>query len=422
MAQRVTGSGPAASALRPLPLALGMNVRAAFQALWQNRLRSSLTVLGVVIGVASAILLIAISEGAQREVTAQIESLGANLIFVVPGNDQGSLGFNPMSTVGLSTLTEQDVEAVRKARGVLAAVPLTFMAGGVRRGERWATLSLPMATTPNYQNVRHLVLTEGRFFTAGEDDQAICVLGSSLKDDLFPKENAVGKTVAVNRHQYRVIGVARTRAISPSVFGGGDLDAIAYLPLKAVIRQTGSRQVHRILALVDSRHPPDFLTVQIRGALKRSHSGVEDFTVLTPREVLGMFNKIINLLTSLLVGISAISLIVGGIGIMNIMLVSVTERTREIGIRKTVGARRADIFVQFLTEAVTLSLVGGLVGLGLAAFSAVGVAHYSPLRPLITPKAITLAMSVCVGVGIVFGVAPALKAARKDPIDAIRYE
>jgi putative ABC transport system permease protein len=135
-----------------------------------------------------------------------------------------------------------------------------------------------------------------------------------------------------------------------------------------------------------------------------------------------MFYKIMNMLTSLLVGISAISLIVGGIGIMNIMLVSVTERTREIGIRKTVGARRADIFVQFLTEAVTLSVVGGLVGLILSAIASVVVAEYTPLRPLITPKAISLAMSVCIGVGILFGVAPAVKAARQSPIDAIRYE
>ena len=399
-----------------------LNMRAALQALWQNRLRSSLTVLGVVIGVASAILLIAISEGAQREITAQIESLGANLIFVVPGKVQGQLGFSPMSTVGLSTLTAQDLAAVGRARGVRAVVPLTFMAGGVRRGDHWAGLSLPMATTPTYQDVRRLVLTEGRFFTTREDDQPVCVLGSSLKEDLFPKEPAVGKTIAVNQYRYRVIGVAKTRAISNSVFGGGDLDVIAYLPLKAVTHLTGSREVHRLLVQVDSRRPPAFLTAQIRAALQRSHGGVEDFTVLTPEEVLGMFYKITNLLTALLVGISAISLIVGGIGIMNIMLVSVTERTREIGIRKTVGARRADIFMQFLTEAVTLSLVGGLVGLGLAAVGAIGVAHYSPLRPLITSKAVSLAMGVCIGVGVLFGVAPAVKAARKDPIEAIRYE
>jgi putative ABC transport system permease protein len=399
-----------------------LNTRAALQALWQNQLRSSLTVLGVVIGVASAILLIAISEGAQREVKAQIESLGANLIIVVPGKMQGNMGFNAMSSVGLSTLAERDLAAVARAEGVRAVVPLTFLAGGVRRGDRWAQLSLPMATSPTYQDVRRLALTEGRFFTAAEDDQSICVLGSTLKEDLFPKGRAVGKMVAVNQHQYRVIGVAKMRAISPSMFGGGDLDAIAYLPLKAVTRLTGSKEVHRLLVQVDTRQPPKFLTAQIRAALKRSHGGVEDFTVLTPEEVLGMFYKIMNLLTSLLVGISAISLIVGGIGIMNIMLVSVTERTREIGIRKTVGARRADIFVQFLTEAVALSLLGGLLGLILAAVAAVGVTHYTPLRPLITAKAITLATSVCIGVGILFGVAPAVRAARQSPIDAIRYE
>src|SRR5579871_2505903 len=194
-----------------------LNTGAALRALWQNRLRSSLTVLGVVIGVASAILLIAISEGAQYEISAQIESLGANLIFVAPGKIQGDMGLSPMSAVGLSTLTVRDLAAVQQAKGVRAVVPLTFMAGGVRRGDHWATLSLPMATTPTYQDVRRLTLTEGHFFTAAEDNQSVCVLGSSLKEDLFPKEPAVGKTVAVNQNRYRVIGVAKTRAISSSI-------------------------------------------------------------------------------------------------------------------------------------------------------------------------------------------------------------
>jgi putative ABC transport system permease protein len=400
-----------------------LNLRAALQALWQNRLRSALTVLGVVIGVASAILLMAISEGAQREVKAQIDTLAANLIIVVPGKIKGQPGLvGPMSSVGVSTLAEADLAAVARARGVQAVVPLTFLAGGVRRGERWAQLSVPLATTPAYMGLRRLQFSEGRFFSEQEDDESVCVLGSTLKEDLFPHQRAVGQSIAVNQNRYRVIGVAKSRALSSSIFGGGDLDAIAYLPLRAVMRQTRSREIHRIMARVDPSLSPQFLTAQINRAMKRSHAGVEDFTVLTPEDLLGMFFKIMNLLTSLLVGISAISLIVGGIGIMNIMLVSVTERTREIGIRKTVGARRTDIFLQFLTEAVALSVLGGLLGLGLAAGAAVVVPHYTPLRPLISPKSVWLAMSVCVGVGVIFGVAPAMKAARKDPIEAIRYE
>src|SRR5262249_18006513 len=157
-----------------------LNMRAALRALWQNRLRSSLTVLGVVIGVASAILLIAISEGAQREVKQQIESLGANLIFVAPGKLQGQALFNPMSSVGLSTLTRQDLAAVAKAKGIRAVVPLTFVSGGVRRGDKWAQLSFPMATTASYQTVRRLPMLEGRFFTAAEENDPVCVLGSAL--------------------------------------------------------------------------------------------------------------------------------------------------------------------------------------------------------------------------------------------------
>jgi putative ABC transport system permease protein len=398
------------------------NLRAAATSLWQNRLRTLLTTLGIVIGVASVVVVIAIGQGARAEVTAEIEGLGANMVVVVPGKVQGGMGMNPMSSIGISTLTPADMVALRGQPGVLNVAPLMFLAGGVRRGETWASVSIPIATTPEFQQIRRLSMREGRFLTPADNNRAVCVLGSGLQHELFHDASAMGRTVAVNQMIFHVVGVVKPRALSDSMFGGNELDAIVYMPLGTVQRMTESRQIHRILAQVDGARDPDALTAQVRHTVLRAHNGVEDFTVLTPREILAMFYKIMNLLTTMLVGISAISLLVGGIGIMNIMLVSVTERTREIGIRKTVGARQRDIFIQFLTEAVTLSLFGGAIGLALA-YAACSIARVTtPLHPLITPGAVALALGVCIGIGLLFGVAPAVRAARWDPIEALRYE
>ncbi len=402
--------------------ALRVNVRAAMEAIWSNPLRSSLTMLGVIIGVASVIVLIAFGLGAEQEVTSQIDSLGTNVAVIVPGKNRGEPGFNPIGGFGVTNLSHQDVAALRQTRGVQAVAPLMFVGGIIYREGRPAKISLPIGTTPEFGPIRRLKLRGGRYLALEDADQRVCVLGSAIARDLFPKEAAVGKPIQFGRERFTVVGIAEQRAVSGSFLGGGDLDAIVYLPLQTMQQLYGVRQIHRIFVQIDHRRKPGPVLEAVRQAVLRSHGGLDDFSVLTSKDILEMFYKIFNLLAALLTGISSISLIVGGIGIMNIMLVSVTERTREIGIRKTVGARRRDIFLQFLTEAVGLSVLGGLLGIGLA-FAACAISRrYSPLTPLITWEAVALGVGVCVGVGILFGVAPAVKAARKDPIEAVRSE
>jgi putative ABC transport system permease protein len=396
------------------------NVLSGLRALRENWVRSALTVLGITIGVGSVVLLLAIGIGVKQDVTKQVDSLGANVMFVVPGKLDKSGQPNPMSTLGISTLTEADIAALSRVPGITLALPVSFVFGTVDR-DKLSTSALVFGSPPAISTWRPTPMLEGRFFTEAERAARVCVLSFTQKEELFGTASAVGQTVTIRDVKYRVLGV--TQREEDSLFGQFSFANIAYVPYEAVrAAYPGGGQINRIFLKIDYRTKPADLKASVERTLRASHGGREDFGVLTPLQLQSAVNKLFNIVSSLVIGIGAISLIVAGIGIMNIMLVTVTERTREIGVRKTVGARRADIFTQFLVEAVLMCLMGGVAGTLIAWVVCIGVANYTPLKATITPGIIALAFGVCLLVGLVFGVAPAMRAARQDPIQALRWE
>ncbi|MEJ5383881.1 MAG: ABC transporter permease [Fimbriimonadales bacterium] len=383
--------------------------------------RTLLSGLGMAVGVAAIVVLVSLGKGVQRDVVAQVESLGVNLVIVLPGRLSPENPFNPMSFIGLSTLREGDIAAVAQVAGVRRVAPIMFVAGGAQRGERWADAALILGTTPEWFEMRPHTLKHGRFFTHAEAERFVCILGPKPAEQLFGTENPVGKQVQLNGKPFTVIGVTAEDS-NRSLLGSGGFEFAIYAPIRALQRAMGSEQIHRVIAQTAPDQDPAQLQAQIKAAVLRSHGGSEDFSVLTQEELLSRLFTLLQIVSVALTGITSIALVVGGIGVMNVMLMSVTERVREIGIRKTVGAEQRDIFWQFLMEALLIALVGGLMGVLLGWGVCAAIERFTVLTPQVTGNTIGLALTVCGAVGLVFGVLPAARAARKDPVEALRYE
>jgi putative ABC transport system permease protein len=374
----------------------------------------------MVIGVGSVALLVSIGLGVQKDVTEQIQALGANLIFVVPGKLEKDSTPNTLALIGVSSLTDRDVHELRALKSVDHVAPFIFV-GGTVDYESAAHSAFVIATTSDWFQMRPRPLAEGRVFTADEYAQRVSVLSQKQRENIFGSRPAVGETISVEGIPFKVVGVI-TEEPGSALFGDTGFENMIFLPAGVAQESIPRTQINRILLQTNPGVLPQSALDEISNTLKNTHNGREDFGVITQRQLLGTIYHLMSIVTSLVAGISAISLVVAGIGIMNIMLVTVTERTYEIGIRKAVGARKRDIFVHFLVEALVISLLGGVAGLAAAIGIGEIVQWYSPLKPLMTASVVILSLGVCVAVGLIFGTAPALRASRLSPIDSLRHE
>ncbi len=393
----------------------------ALEMLAANRVRSALTMLGVVIGVAAIILLVSLGEGATAYITNELTGLGTNLLIITPGKTQTSGGFHPPMASTVRKLTYEDAVALRRRASLLTdAVPVVLGTGKIRYQGNSRHISI-VGVTPEFQRVRNLYVEIGQFL--GEEDvegrRRVVVLGRTVKRELFGEGNPLGRFVTLADSRYRVIGIMERKGVSL----GFDIDDLVFIPVKSAQDLFDTDRLLEILASVGSPDDIDRAIQQVKDILIRRHGNREDFTVISQGAILSAFTTILKILTAVLGGIAGISLVVGGIGIMNIMLVSVRERTREIGIRKAVGARRRDILSQFLIESIVLSSLGGLLGVVLGVGGAKGLSFFFTYLPTrVSMWAILMAFGFSAAVGVFFGVYPARRAAVLDPIQALRYE
>jgi putative ABC transport system permease protein len=391
----------------------GEAFRVAVGALLANRLRSALTMLGVVIGVAAVVILVAIGSGAKQEVETQVEGLGSNIIIVVPGK------FEFGAAPSVSRLTLDDVDLLGRVVGDRDRVAVSIASGEtVRVGSR-ETFGTVNGVNESVPNVFDRVVARGDYITASDVDtrRRVAVLGYSIAKDLFPDVDPLGRQVTIAGVRFRVIGVFEKVG---STFGV-DRDAEVHIPVTSAQRLFGVDHIDGLAVKAPTSDDVEPLQKKLVAALQNKYTG-EEFSAVTQSQILGTIGRILGLLTLVLSAIAAISLVVGGVGVSNIMLVSVRERTREIGLRKALGARQRDILLQFLIEAVLLCVVGGLIGIGLGVGTSMLISAVSPLPAAIAWWSPALAFGVSAAVGIFFGVAPARRAGRLDPVVALRME
>jgi len=383
--------------------------------------------LGIIIGVASVVMVVSIGEGVKNQVTTQINKLGSNVITIRPGaQPEGGAGtisaIRFSAPVSSSTLSSQDIAVITALPGVTAAAPSAVISGTVASIDNPNDTNTTVnATTVDIQTTLDQTLEFGEFFSSNDSDRNVAIIGNSVAADLFNVRDPIGRVFTIKGQEFIVRGVLTLAPENPLNIGPNFNNAI-YIPLDAAKSIAGpAPQISEInIRLKDDKNMPATIE-QIRQALYKAHGNQEDFTIITQAEYLSLANQIFTILTAFVAAVAAISLLVGGIGIMNIMLVSVSERTREIGVRKAIGATNQQILSQFLVEATMISIFGGLIGVIIALVASFIIRITTNIQPSISLRTIVIATAAATLVGIVFGIAPAIQAARKDPIESLRH-
>jgi putative ABC transport system permease protein len=409
-------------------LNLGQSILEAIESLSANKLRSGLTILGIVIGVAAVIAMLAVGDGAQQTITGSISGIGTNLLFVFSGNQQQDVrNGQPLTLSDAQALADQfQAPAVQAVAPVLQGNNLSVTVGGEQ------TTTTVNGVTPEYALVRNYHMTEGEFISQENElgNASVAILGPQVADKLFGRHDGVtGETVRIEGQPFRVIGVLESKGGSSF----GSQDNVVLIPFTTAQARLIHRQNNRVDVIFVEAVNSEVVneaSEQIKEIIRSRHHiflGADDFTVFSQADFVQTAQTITGVFTIFIGGVAGISLLVGGIGIMNIMLVSVTERTREIGLRKALGARRRDILIQFLTESSLLSLLGGIIGIGLGwllstLIGRIAAANNTPFTPSVGLNAILLATLFSTAVGLFFGIYPASRAAGLEPVEALRYE
>ncbi len=401
-------------------------VKSALSSIWSNKVRSVLTVLGVVLGVTSVTTLISLGQGLKNDVSGLIQGFGTNVITIVSGklDTSGSSSLsqnaNPGDFISGTILTESDVEKVKALPEIESVSPTVLVPGGLQYNDKTATSTVTGAYPEVVNALQVLTIDKGQIFADRESGNKI-VLGYQPTNDLFGDINPIGKKIKLGKEDFEVVGTL-TKAKGSAIFGSS-FDSLSVIPFDtATVLNKNQTKINRIIIKASDTAKVEDVKNRVTSEVLANHDNEDNFSVLTQDDILSLFNTFLNLATTMVSAIAAISLVVGGIGIMNIMLVTVTERTREIGLRKAVGATKGAILFQFLTEAVVVTLVGAVIGLGITFITSAIIRAKTDLNPVISLDVIGLAVGIALVVGIIFGLWPAIRAAAKDPIEVLRYE
>jgi putative ABC transport system permease protein len=393
----------------------------AFQAIAANKVRAALTMLGVIIGVLAVTLLVSVGDGARAYLDKTLSGIGTNLVMVAPGRRETRGGFGPPQGNVAKPLTMDDVHALERQSTLLRGVSPVVMGGGTVRFENRQRDTMVFGVGPAFSDLRNFHVDVGTFVRQEDLDgrRRVAVVGRTVARELFGDDNPLGKPIRIADGRFRIIGVLEKKGTSI----GFDMDDMVIIPATTSQDLFGQENLNQLVTAARNKDDVKAASEEIEDILARRRNGDKTFTIQTQDDLVGVFGTLTTAMTAALLAIASISLVVGGIGIMNIMLVSVRERTREIGVRRALGATRQDILLQFLIEALLLATLGGLVGLGMGTGIVAVVNKYAPDVPLkLSAWIAAIAFGASFVVGVVSGVVPARRAAMLDPVDALRYE